>query len=373
MTNGEIARLRAANPVPVLPRVGAPPIFADVQPKSRWRRRWLVAAALAISALIGGPALAIGLGVINFQSSAPAPPQVVRDFATLSEGAPTGMDPGVIASETRKVPVHGHTLLIAPTRAGGLCYGWDRGPGGCDKLGTVPLSVSWLARPFRLAPGTQSPSSFDAAEGFAHARWVDGVEVRLADGTSVRPQLTWISKPIDAGFFRYVAPEGGAVVGVIGFRHGEAVIGEQIGKRRGPHPYARLDERKKLAEVETAAGPVRLWMAPTKTDGRCVWLQLRGQEHAVTPCLPAGYEHQAGLSLALYDFGGTSILAGECGYAVIELTRADRTSRTLECHDGIVFGRLQPAELNATVQALDKDGQPLRGSKIEVAHLRAAP
>jgi hypothetical protein len=57
----------------------------------------------------------------------------------------------------------------------------------------------------------------------------------------------------------------------------------------------------------------------------------------------------------------------------VELTRADGTSGTLGCRDGIVFARLEPNELNGTLQALNKTGQPLRGSQIEVARLRAAP
>jgi hypothetical protein len=104
------------------------------------------------------------------------------------------------------------------------------------------------------------------------------------------------------------------VVEVVGFRNGEAVIAEQIGRRPGPHPYARLDERTKLEEVATEVGPVRLWTAPTKTDGSGAWLEFRGDERAVMPCLPLGYDQQAGLALALHDFAGTSVVAGQCGY-----------------------------------------------------------
>jgi hypothetical protein len=371
MTTDAIERLRAANPVPVLGRVGDAPVFADVSRKRAPSRRvWVIVVAAIIAALVGAPGLAIGLGVIDFESSEPAPPRVVKDFASLSEAAPPGMDPEVIAGEARQLKVDGHTLWVAPTRSGGLCYGWDGGGGGCDKLGTVPLSVSWLGRPTRAPGPSQPPRSFYAVQGFAHARWVDAVEVRLDDGTAARPQVAWISAPIDAGFFRYVAAAGRDVVAVVGFRGGEEVIGDAIATRLQPHPYARLEERTKLAEVGTAAGPVHLWTAPTTTDGRCVWLEFRGEERAVAPCLPRGYERQAVLALALHEFGGTAILAGQCGYAAVELTREDGVSRTVRCREGIVFARLEPGELDGALQALDKTGQPLRGSRVELARLR---
>lgn len=371
MTIDALARLRAANPVVVLGRAGVAPVFAE-ESRSRRRSRWVVVVAVCVVAtLLGAPALAIGLGVIDFEATEPAPPRVVKDFESLSAGAPPGMDPAVVASEARQLTVDGHVLWVAPTRAGGLCYGWDGGSGGCDKLGTVPLSVSWLGRPTRVPPPpARSARTFYAVEGFAHARWIDAVEVRLDDGATVRPQLTWISRPIDAGFFRYGAPPNRDVVAVVGFRNGKEVIGEEVGARPAPHRYARLDERTKLAEVATADGPVRLWTAPTKTNGRCVWLEFRGDERAVAPCLPRGYEQQAVLALVVHAFGGTSVLAGQCGYAGVELVPPAGASRTIDCHNGMVFAPLQRHELEGSVQAVNEAGSPLRGSRVELARLR---
>lgn len=345
------------------------PTVADGS-RTRPRRTSVVIAAI-LAALVGAPALAIGLGVIDFGSSEPAPPRVVKDFESLSEGAPRGMDPAVVAREARQLMVDGHVLWVAPTRAGGLCYGWDGGSGGCDRLGTVPLSVSWLGRPTRVQqPVAPAARTAYAVAGFAHSRWVDAVEIRLDDGQTVRPRLTWISKPIDAGFFRYAAPANRDVVAVVGFRDGEEVIGENLGTTPGPHPYARLDERTKLAELATADGPVRLWAAPTKTDGRCVWLEFRSEERAVAPCLPRGYEGQAALALSLHDFGGTPVLAGECGYPSVRLTRPGAVSRTIDCRDGIVFASLDPRDLEGTVEAVNASGKTLRGSRVELARFR---
>ena len=373
MTGDALERLRAANPVPVLGRAGPAPAFADeprLRPRPR-RVRLLVAAA-AVAALVGSPAIAIGLGVVDFGSSERAPARVVKQFESLREGAPAGMDPAVVAGEARQLEVGGHVLWVAPTAAGGLCYGWDGGSGGCDKLGTVPLSVSWLARPTRVPapPAAPSAQTANAVDGFAHSRYVVDVEIRLDDGTAVRPRVTWISEPIAAGFFRYVAPGGREIFAVVGFRDGEEVIAETMGPRVDPHPYARLDERSKLAEVATAEGSVRLWTAPTKTDGRCIWLEFGDHERAVAPCLPRGYEREAGLALAVHDFAGTSVLAGRCGYGGVRLTRSDGPSRTIDCRDGVVFGAIEPAEFEGTLEAVTKTGKPLPGSRVELARLR---
>jgi hypothetical protein len=116
------------------------------------------------------------------------------------------------------------------------------------------------------------------------------------------------------------------------------VIGEKIGKPREAHPRARLDERSKLAEVETPEGPVRLWAAPIKTVGRCVWLEFRGEERAVTPCLPRGYQRQTGLAFAAEVFflsgwhaGGQARLeqSGCEGRWDIDLVLLDRDAKPL--------------------------------------------
>ena len=363
MTDDLFGRLEAANPVPrgVTARVGAAPVF-PAPARSRSRRPALLVLVIALALLVGGPALALRLGVIDFGSAEHAPPRVVHDFATLSSGAPPGMDPGVVAKDTRQIRIGDHILWIAPTQLGGLCYGWDGG-GGCDKLGTVPLSVSWL--------GESSPSGHDfhAVEGFAHARWVDAVEIEFDDGTRVHPDVTWISKPIDAGFFRFAAPAGHDVVSVLGLRNGEAVTGDEGSTRSGPHPYARLDERRRIASLDTADGPVQLWSAPTKTDGRCVWLEFQGHERGVVPCLPAGYERQIGFALGVYELGGADVLAGECGYRAVELAHPDGSVRTVDCEDGVAFARLESADMAGELRAVDAGGKPLPSSTIAVRQI----
>jgi len=232
MTEALLDRLAQANPIP---EAAVVELNAELQtqtlalprlsPESpRRRRTLLVAAVIATGALIAGPALAWRFGVLDFSNAEPAPPRVVKEFETLSRGAPEGMDPGVIAGQTRRAgDVAGHILWVAPTKQGGLCYEWSEASGGCDRLGTVPLGVTWATG---LTPAGSQPS-IGIVEGFAHARWVDEVEIELDNQSTAHPRLIWISSPIDAGFYYYRAPEGRAIEGVFGLKHGEVVVDEK--------------------------------------------------------------------------------------------------------------------------------------------------
>lgn len=360
-------RLRAANPVPAVGRVGSAPNFREMASARSQRPGQRLLLAAAVVAVIGGvPAAAVGLGVVEFGSAEPAPVHVVKDFESLGEAAPRGMNPHVVAGEARQLTVDGRLLWVAPTRAGGLCYGWAGSSGGCDRLGTVPLSVTWVRR---RGPRAGSPAAAHVVEGYAHARWVDRIEIRLDNGDTVRPRLTWISEPIDAGFFRYVAPETRGVVAVVGFRDGEEVTSDGLESRPAAHPYALLQDRKKLVEVQTSDGPVRLWAAPTRTDGRCVWLEFNGDESPVAPCVPQGYERQAGLALRIQQFGDTMILTGLCGYAGLQLTRADNASRRVICHDGVIFAPLESSDLDGVAQPFTKTGELLQRPTVELARV----
>ncbi len=172
----------------------------------------LAVLALVVAFVLVAPALGIDLPVLDFWKAEKAPPRVVEDFRSLSLGAPPGMDPAAFANQARKVTTvalsdGAHTLWVAPTQAGGFCLTWTDAAGGCDKLGTVPLSVSWMARGPVPAGDDGLPelsaTSFTRLSGFVNADYVDSVEFRFADGDVVRPHVTWVSEPIGAGFFIY--------------------------------------------------------------------------------------------------------------------------------------------------------------------------
>jgi len=111
MTDALLHRLAQANPVPsaVVADLSAQlreqsrelPLVA-IERRNR-RRALVIAVLLAIVALIAAPALALRFGVIDFSNAEPAPPRVVKQFLSLSEGAPQGMDPQAIPGQTHRV------------------------------------------------------------------------------------------------------------------------------------------------------------------------------------------------------------------------------------------------------------------------------
>src|SRR5262245_8796357 len=185
------------------------------RPHSRRRRGLLLIGLVTLAfVLVVATAYARGHPIVDFSSAPPAPKQVVKDFDSLSIGAPPGMDPKVNAGETRFVGRFGPMkLFVAPTKAGGFCVGWG-GVGGCDALGAFPLGVTWQS-------GIVGPAVY----GHASARWADDVEIELDDGTRVRPRVIWVSPPINSGFFYYRPPKGRTIKSVIALKGGDVVAG----------------------------------------------------------------------------------------------------------------------------------------------------
>jgi hypothetical protein len=339
---------------------------------------------LILVLLVVGVAFALGLPVLDFGQAEKAPPEsrVVKNFALLDQGAPPGMATYVIPNQTRKVATFGDaTLWVAPTRQGGFCTDLG-GEGGCDRLGTVPLNVSWAIE--RSGPNPLSEKSFgglpvvDQLSGYVNARWADALEIRFEDGDVIKPRVIWVSKPIEAGFFLQRIPlahrqAGHLISAVVALdRDGKLITSQSLGRNSSTTPPAdaNLDEVTQVAVIETAAGPAVLRAAPTRYEGRCTWLEFGSEAIPVVPCLPKGYEHQAALALAVHSLGGRLILAGECGYSAVEFLHEDGGARKVACIDGVVFTELTPTDAAGHVRALDHEGRPLPGSTIPVTRLR---
>jgi hypothetical protein len=340
----------------------------------------LLAGIVVILLLVTGVAFTFGLPVLDFGQAEKAPPEsrVVKNFALLDQGAPPGMATAVIPNETRKVATFGkETLWVAPTRQGGFCTDLG-GAGGCDRLGTVPLNVSWAVEHSRASPLPEKSfgglAVFDQLSGYVNARWANALEIRFEDGDVITPQVIWVSKPIAAGFFVQRIPvahrqAGHLISAVVALdRNHNPVASESLSSNpaKAPPSDAILDEAKQVAVIETSAGPAVLRAAPTRYEGRCMWLEFGGDAMQVVPCLPKGYEHQAALGLAVYSLGGSLILAGECAYSAVEFLRRDGGARRVECTDGVVFVGLTTADATAQLRALDREGHPLQGSTAPV-------
>jgi hypothetical protein len=369
-----MVRLEAANPFPPEARAWvADELRLDAlrpQARPRLSRRRLVAALaaaaiVACGVLLVAPALGLGIPGIDFFHAEKAPARVVKDFASMSDYAPPGMDPGVIAGEARTVTtVHTargtHTLWVAPTKLGGLCYGWSKGAGGCDARGVVPLAVTWMS-PDGFKVGS-SPPEFSSVEGHVHSPWADGAEIHLSDGSTLEPDVVWVSSPIDAGFFHYGAPDGVSIRTVVATKDGEAVDADDTGAGLGaepvPSPYTLLDEKKPAATLDTSAGRATIWVAPTKTDKVCRWLQLGEARRPVTPCLPAVYGLQ-GLPVNYAEFAGARLLYGAAGprYASIDVTFPDGHQIELRPKDGYFLREVEQPAAKLVIDARDDAGK----------------
>lgn len=191
------------------------PDWADVRRRARTvraRGRALKIALIAVVALLAAaPALGLRGRIVQlFGSSEPAPTKVVTSFAEMDVAAPPGMAPGVIAGETKEVarfPLsNGKTsvLWVAPTRSGGFCLEFSYAGGGCDRDRQGDFSPG-LGIPGPIGPegGIQKPPVLVTGDTLLHD--AASVDVQFEDG-DVKVPLTWVSPPIDAGFFLYEVP-----------------------------------------------------------------------------------------------------------------------------------------------------------------------
>ena len=194
------------------------------------RRRWPViaigAAAVLAAILVATPAWALVRDVLPFWGQPSAPQSVKVDFSTLnSPAAPPGMNPEADVANTREVMQADfggktHTLYVSPAKNSGYCFIWSDSAGGCNtNPDKFPLDVSATIVPphdSSQPPQTVIPQS-EMRDLHQHGvtYWltvdaasptVTNVVIHFSDGSTVQPEVTWVSAPINAGFFAYEVP-----------------------------------------------------------------------------------------------------------------------------------------------------------------------
>lgn len=179
---------------------------AGVSPSARWRRRRTAALAAFLLAAAAVPALAVGLdvGFLPWSNAQRAAEPIVKDFATLDQGAPAGMASGVRPSETKRVgELAGHTLWVAPGSQAPFCYMWSDSVGGCNRGSSPPIQASG-----GYALNKDGSPRFEFVAGTIHADPTSRLEVEYnhQKPTTSLP-LIWVGPPIEAGFFYYTIPE----------------------------------------------------------------------------------------------------------------------------------------------------------------------
>jgi hypothetical protein len=344
-TRAAFEALRVANPVP------------EPSDRRRRSRKGLYGAALAAALLtalllVGAPALGLELPGLDFSKAEKAPPKVVQDFEQMDVGAPEGMATNVIPGETRKVGTfryggNAHDLWVAPTRRGGFCTLWTKSGGGCDKLGTVPLNAAFSTR---------------LVLGHVNGDYADSVEIRFADGASVEPDVVWVSEPINAGFFAFEVRERRVLASVVALdQDGNAVTEASAGRPNfdvAP-PDALLDEKEAHTRITTASGEAVLWVAPTRYEGECAWVEVDGEVQRFRSCLPKGYRTEPRAGFGFFRIGANVLFVGEfdLGLRSIELRFADGGTSVARPERGFLLYKLPEDRRAVELSFRNADGK----------------
>jgi hypothetical protein len=125
-----------------------------------------------------------------------------RAFGRFALGEPP-IGPRAIPSDTRVIAwahLHGSesTLYVSPARGGGFCFEWTgAAAASCVRLTASLFSLAW-GRPHLVIGTVSSPQ-------------ISSVRIQFTDGTTAEPRVSWVSAPINAGFYLYDIPPGKAV------------------------------------------------------------------------------------------------------------------------------------------------------------------
>jgi hypothetical protein len=389
--NDVILRLRNARPIP------EPPARRNAHSR-RLRGRVAVAATAALAALVTAVAFGWPKTFVDFFTSPPAPQKVKNLFGSFNVGAPPGMNPHAIPGQARKIMTARfdansrrgdhptlHTLYVAPKKGGGFCELWTNAGGGCapaksprttaESRAAGPLGLSWFS-----ADGGYPL----VVDGWARAGATTTVEASFADRTQVTLPVTWVSAPINAGFFVYSVPavhrnRAKALRLVVALDAKGRVIGRErfpLVKRADedvpqtlpdgtrvslPRSAEAARARKIISFRATDGSTVYLWVMPRLGGGDCYVSNQSFGCH-----IPRFVTHEPAFGGGLLG-GSTRILFfGQVkpDVAVIELRYQNGTSERLTPIDGFVLHEITPAHYGRGTRlvaavAFDRNGKRL--------------
>jgi hypothetical protein len=336
------------------------------------RRRRLLAIGIAAALLVAATtALALGWpgAVIDFFSAKPAPKRVVVQFGRLNVISAPGMSPRTIPGQAREVMsavLNGkrHRLYLAPTRDGGFCFIWSNWIGGCANRKLRSVQVPGQPRR-TVVPPKIGVSYEDARQngvphivtGHVFVRDADRLELRFADGTRTSVPVTWVSPPIDAGFFIYEIPaahlrRSTALTAVVAVRSDgsiaaqarfhlpspldrEVVRGLPDGSRISlPLKAEAAKARKPISFRAENGSEVWLWVMPSRTGGRCY---VYNQGGGCTPDHPVKGELPM---MGGFSIGGRRVLffaQTKPSVAKVEFRYQDGSRETITPTEGFVL------------------------------------
>jgi hypothetical protein len=336
------------------------PDWLDVRRRARRRpgRRVVLVAAAALALLIAAPALGLHRTIVDFFTAEPAQERVRLDFARLDLTAPKGMATGVIPMQARKVPVRSADgsetyVSVAPTRSGGFCLTWENGPGGCRTRTFGGVGASFYGS------GDETGLTISQINGAITQDNAERLELRFADGTTLELPITWVSAPIDAGFYVYEVPAGRRPQELVLYADGNDVIARESFPDPDPLTIADAatglpkavvyEQRRKVLTIETERGRrITLYSAPSRLntpawDGRCLWLSRSGGpvNRAFYGCGNPRPDTPP-IGTGIYGGGPPVLFAGAVGDGVasVELRFQDGDVIQLPVAEGYVLGEI---------------------------------
>jgi len=352
--------------------------------------RVLVAAAAVLA--LASTAVAFGWpgAVIDFFNAPPAPESVAQFFETFNQAVPRGGPKNATVGEAREVMTAmfdansftgthqtEHTLYVAPRSDGGFCFIWTDAGGGC-------------ADPFDPSAGPSGPGGRFGASWYEgdYATATDGyvrnpvhtVEARFADGTSVALPITWVSAPIDAGFFVYAVPPehlttSNALATVVALdANGDATDTQFVGvanpldrdvpqtlpdgtKISLPRRAQAAEAREAFSFRTTSGDRAYLWVMPRTGGGTC-YVYGTGAGGGFGCPSP----HQLSLEPAINGdehAGGVYFAHVKPEVAIVELRYASGQTERVTPVDGFVLHEMPAAPHLATVVALSDTGKAI--------------
>jgi hypothetical protein len=342
-------------------------VLRRVSRRSR-HRRLTIAAALVLGAVLVAPAaLALRSTVVDFFQSEPASPRLVLDFARMDVGAPPGMENHVLYEQTRKIferkleSGKTLTLWVAPTKTGGFCEALV-GPRGGGGMGCLQKRVP--VAPTIAVQGTMSPDGVIRSgpvlvSGSVGMDKADTIELHYRDGDVDRQTLTWVSSPIDVGFFLFDVPERHWPKEhrferlVLRDAEGRELYSEAVtlqgpvgmDPKTGAPSDALQEQARKLISVRTHTGAeAALWTAPAADGRTCQWLRYGESGGFGGGCAAKGAERPV-LGVGQSQGGGVVLLWGgpaRADVAEIEVRYEDGERALVPVVEGMALYEIPP-------------------------------
>jgi hypothetical protein len=340
--------------------------------------RLALAGAVAVVALAASAAAFGWPGAfVDFFKARPAPERVEAFFRSHDVALPHGLDPYATVGQARAVMTASfdannspptnpteHTLYVAPRTAGGFCFVWTGYGGSCaapeDAAAATtdpearPLGVEWLAGDY---------ATF--TDGYVRGK-VETVEARFGDGSSVTVPVTWVSTPIDAGFFAYVVPPthqttDNALSSVVGLDGNGKVVGQaDIGVTKPldqdvlqtlpdgtryslPRRAQAAQAREPFSFRTTTGGHAYLWVMPRTGGGSC-YLFGTGAGGGFGCLTPGELSQLPAVNGGVYGNGGVYFAEVRSGIATVELRYANGQTERLTPIDGFLLHQIPPVD-----------------------------